>query len=380
MTSPKTELSGTAGTGKRRGLRPISNLRWWIGGVLFASTVINYLDRQTLSLLAPYLKVEYHWTNTDYANIVIGFRIAYSIGQTVFGRFMDRLGTRRGLSLSVIFYSLVSILTSLARGFYSFVGFRFLLGAGESANWPAATKAVSEWFPSRERGLATALFDSGSSIGGAISPWLVLWIYFRWGWRPAFAIPGMLGFLWLLLWRWIYHPPESHPRISEAERQLILADKLEFKSSAGDGAPLPWRDLLKLPQTWGTIIARAFTDPVWYFRHRLVSDLPGGQRYRAKERAVRHLASFSGGGSGKLLWRWSIRLFDQAGMVARSRAKGSGHLRRNRRHCSYSEHFHFQHLFTRLYCSAWRHFRMPRFQPWPTCYLLIFFLARRWRP
>ena len=132
MTSPKTELSGTAGTGERRGLRPISNLRWWIGGVLFASTVINYLDRQTLSLLAPYLKVEYHWTNTDYANIVIGFRIAYSIGQTVFGRFMDRLGTRRGLSLSVIFYSLVSILTSLARGFYSFVGFRFLLGAGES--------------------------------------------------------------------------------------------------------------------------------------------------------------------------------------------------------------------------------------------------------
>ena len=185
MTTPKTELSGTAGTGERRGLRPISNLRWWIGGVLFASTVINYLDRQTLSLLAPYLKVEYHWTNTDYANIVIGFRIAYSIGQTVFGRFMDRLGTRRGLSLSVIFYSLVSILTSLARGFYSFVGFRFLLGAGESANWPAATKAVSEWFPSRERGLATALFDSGSSIGGAISPWLVLVDLFPLGLAPC---------------------------------------------------------------------------------------------------------------------------------------------------------------------------------------------------
>jgi ACS family hexuronate transporter-like MFS transporter len=265
MTTPKTELSTATGVGERRGMRPISNLRWWIGGVLFASTVINYLDRQTLSLLAPYLKVEYHWTNTDYANIVIGFRIAYSIGQTVFGRFMDRLGTRRGLSLTVILYSAVSILTSLAQGFLSFVGFRFLLGAGESANWPAATKAVSEWFPSRERGLATALFDSGSSIGGAISPWLVLWIYFRWGWRPAFAIPGMLGFLWLLLWRWIYHPPESHPRISEAERQLILADKLEFQSSQRDGAPLPWRDLLKLPQTWGTIIARAFTDPVWYF-------------------------------------------------------------------------------------------------------------------
>ena len=129
--------------------RPISNLRWWIGGILFASTIINYIDRQTLSLLAPYLKLEYHWTNTDYANIVIGFRVAYSVGQTVFGRFMDRIGTRRGLSLTVIFYSVVSMLTSLARGFYSFAAFRFLLGAGESGNWPAATKAVSEWFPKR---------------------------------------------------------------------------------------------------------------------------------------------------------------------------------------------------------------------------------------
>jgi len=112
------------------GRPPIANLRWWIGGILFASTAINYIDRQTLSLLAPYLKLEYHWTNTDYANIVIGFRVAYSLGQTVFGRFMDRIGTRRGLSITVIFYSVVSILTSLARGFYSFAGFRFLLGEG----------------------------------------------------------------------------------------------------------------------------------------------------------------------------------------------------------------------------------------------------------
>ena len=244
--------------------RPISNLRWWIGGILFVSTVINYLDRQTLSLLAPYLKLEYHWTNTDYANIVIGFRIAYSLGQTVFGRVMDRIGTRRGLSLTVAFYSVVSVLTSLASGFYSFAAFRFLLGAGESANWPAATKAVSEWFPKRERGLATALFDSGSSIGGAISAWLILWIHFRWGWRPAFAIPGTLGFLWLIVWRWLYRSPESHPRISETERQLILADKLESQPHS-DRNPLGWRVLLGLPQTWGTIIAKALTDPVWFF-------------------------------------------------------------------------------------------------------------------
>jgi ACS family hexuronate transporter-like MFS transporter len=245
--------------------KPIPSLRWWIGGMLFASTVINYLDRQTLSLLAPSLKVQYHWTNSDYANIAIAFRVAYSIGQTACGRFVDRVGTRRGLTLTVIWYSTVSMLTSLARGFFSFATFRFLLGAGESANWPAATKAVSEWFPKRERALATALFDSGSSIGGAIAPFLVLWIYFRWGWRPAFAVPGLLGFLWLIVWRWLYYPPTEHPRISTAERQMILADQSDYETApTGKNRPR-WWDLLKLPQTWGTIIARAFTDPVFFF-------------------------------------------------------------------------------------------------------------------
>ncbi|MGC2197653.1 MAG: MFS transporter, partial [Terriglobales bacterium] len=264
---PISEPAITLTPGRRRSpaRRPISNLRWWIGGILLASTIINYIDRQTLSLLAPYLKLEYHWTNTDYANIVIAFRIAYSVGQTVFGRFMDRIGTRRGLSLTVIFYSVVSMLTSLARGFYSFAAFRFLLGAGESGNWPAATKAVSEWFPKRERGLATALFDSGSSVGGAIAAWLILWIYFRWGWRPAFAIPGMLGFFWLMVWRRFYHPPESHPRISEAERQMILADKQGSRAQTVSRDPLGWRVLLGLPQTWGAIVAKALTDPVWFF-------------------------------------------------------------------------------------------------------------------
>jgi MFS transporter, ACS family, aldohexuronate transporter len=245
--------------------RPIPALRWWIAGLLFASTVINYVDRQTLSLLAPYLKLDYHWTNTDYANIVIAFRVAYSIGQTVFGRMMDRIGTRRGLTFTVAGYSLVSILTSLANGFFSFAGFRFLLGAGESANWPAATKAVSEWFPNRERALATAIFDSGSSIGGAIAPFIVLWIYFRWGWRPAFMIPGLLGFVWLIAWRWLYYPPEAHPRISEAELQLITADKPKTSQASQGRLQTPWRELLKLPQTWGTIAAKSFTDPVFFF-------------------------------------------------------------------------------------------------------------------
>jgi len=245
--------------------KPISSLRWWIGGLLFASTVINYIDRQTLSLLAPYLKLEYHWTNSDYANIAIAFRVAYSIGQTVFGRFMDRIGTRRGLTLTVIWYSAISILTSLARGFYSFATFRFLLGAGESANWPAATKAVSEWFPKRERALATALFDSGSSIGGAIAPFIVLRIYERWGWRPAFAIPGTLAVFWLIAWRYLYYPPEQHPRIEENEREMIVADKLDSARPQENTTRTRWIDLLKLPQAWGTIIAKTFTDPVFFF-------------------------------------------------------------------------------------------------------------------
>jgi ACS family hexuronate transporter-like MFS transporter len=246
------------------GARPIPSLRWWIGGLLLASTIINYIDRQTLSALAPYLKQEYHWTNTDYANIVIGFRVAYSLGLAIVGRLMDRIGTRRGLTLSVTWYSLVSIFTSLATGFYSFMTFRFLLGAGESGNWPGATKAVSEWFPKRERGLATALFDSGSSVGGAIAPFIVLSVYSRWGWRPAFVLPGMLGFVWLIVWRRIYHPPQEHPRISQTEREMLRAETQDFDVRPGR-VRSRWRDLLKLPQTWGAIVAKGMTDPVWFF-------------------------------------------------------------------------------------------------------------------
>ena len=252
------------------GLRnPIPHLRWWIGCLLLASTVINYIDRQTLSLLAPFLKIQYHWTNTDYAAIVIAFRIAYSIGQSACGRLVDRVGARRGLSLTVAWYSLVSVLTPIANGFWSFAGMRFLLGAGESGNWPAATKVVGEWFPREERALATALFDSGSSLGSAIAPFLVLGIYFRWGWRPAVMIPGTLGFLWILCWRALYNPIASHPRLSAEERKFITERPADEESSLenpnGHTEETPWLSLLKLRRTWAIVAAKAFTDPVWYF-------------------------------------------------------------------------------------------------------------------
>jgi len=255
-----TSLSAAAPTT----LRPIRNLRWWIGGLLFASTVINYIDRQTLSFLAPNLKQDFHWTNTDYANLVIAFRLAYSFGQTICGRVIDRIGTKRGLTISVLWYSIVSICTSLARGFYSFAAFRFLLGAGESANWPGATKAVSEWFPKKERGVAAALFDSGSSIGGAIASVLAVWIYLRWGWRPAFVLPGLLGFLWLIVWRRMFYLPKGHPRLSAEERELIEQEAAESPTQT-EKPHMRWRDLLKLPQTWGTIVSKTLTDPVWFF-------------------------------------------------------------------------------------------------------------------
>jgi MFS transporter, ACS family, hexuronate transporter len=242
--------------------------RWAIGGLLFASTVVNYIDRQTLSVLAPGLKVEFQWSNQDFALVVIAFRVAYAVMQTVGGRLIDRLGTRDGLSLAVLFYSAAAMLTSLASGLWSFCAFRFLLGAGEAANWPAATKAVSEWFPRRERGWAVALFDSGSSVGAAIAPALVLFLIGRFGgWRWAFLLTGVLGLVWLAAWRRYYYPPESHPHVTEGERRMIAEDRAEedATSSLAQSQPAPpWSRLLALPQTWGTIASRALTDPVWF--------------------------------------------------------------------------------------------------------------------
>src|SRR5215472_6626432 len=203
-------------------LRPIRNLRWYIGGLLFASTVINYIDRQTLSVLAPFLKDQYHWTNQDYGTVLIAFRIAYTIMQMVSGRLLDWLGTRRGLTLTVTWYSTVASLTALVQGIASFRVFRFLLGMGEAANWPGATKAVAEWFPDRERAWAVAMFDSGSSVGGAVAPFLVVFLFHTFGsWRPAFLVTGSLGFLWLVAWRAFYRVPEKHPRITPEELSYI---------------------------------------------------------------------------------------------------------------------------------------------------------------
>ena len=231
------------------------------------------------------------------------------------GRLLDRIGTRAGLSLTVACYSTIAALTSLATGLRSFAAFRFLLGASESANWPGATKAVAEWFPRRESGWAVALFDSGSSIGAAIAPAIVLAIFhFSGDWRPAFIITGMLGFVWVGLFYVIYRPPEAHPRLSADERALILAGR-------GDGsiAPPPalsYRTMLALPQTWGIVLGKALTDPVWFFITDWFAIYLVSRGFRLEDSLLAFwvpflaadLGNFSGGGCSSALIKrgWSV--------------------------------------------------------------------------
>ncbi|MBI2687998.1 MAG: MFS transporter [Acidobacteria bacterium] len=242
----------------------IPRLRWWIAGALFLSTVINYIDRQTLSVLAPYIKAEFHWNNTTFALLIISFRAAYAIGQSVSGRVLDTIGIRRGLPFAVGFYSVTAMATSLATGLGSLSFFRFLLGAGESANWPGAAKTVAEWFPRRESGWAVAIYDSGSAIGGAAAPFIVYAVYQLFhDWRPAFVVTGLLGLAWIPLFRWLYHPPETHPRLSPEEKQDILTNRADTAPTSERS--LPYRTLLTQPKTWGIVTSKALTDPVWFF-------------------------------------------------------------------------------------------------------------------
>ncbi len=237
------------------------HLRWWIAALLFLATVINYVDRQCLSVLAPVLRDEFGMTNADYSRIVSAFMLAYLIMQTGSGRLMDRLGTKAGFALCIAWWSVAAILHAASRSALHLGLFRFLLGLGEAGNWPGAVKAIAEWFPTRERAFAIGLFNSGSTVGATVAPPLVAWLALGYGWRKAFLITGSLGFLWLVLWLFFYQRPERHRWMSSAELELIRSGREDPRV----GERIRWRSLFGYRQVWGLVVGRMLADPVWWF-------------------------------------------------------------------------------------------------------------------
>jgi ACS family hexuronate transporter-like MFS transporter len=221
------------------------------------------MDRQTLSVLADTIQRDLHLTTIDYSRITSSFLVSYAVMYAVSGKLIDVLGTRRGFLIFVSGWSVANMLHAFANSVAQFRFFRFLLGAAEPANFPGGVKAVSEWFPMRERALAVGIFNAGTALGSALAVPLVSWIALVWGWRYAFVATGALGFVWVAVWAKFYRLPQDHPRLSGAERQLILSDT---KSAEEDNQPpVPIRQLLTMRETWGCILARVLTDPISFF-------------------------------------------------------------------------------------------------------------------
>lgn len=231
--------------------------------LLFFVTVLNYLDRQTLSVLAPFIRDEFRMTNQDYAFILNAFLFAYMVMQAAAGAIFDRLGTRWGFALIFIWWSVATAIHRWAKGVWSFATFRFLLGIGEAGNWPGASKAVAEWFPRGERAFAMGIFNAGSSTGALIAPPLIAWITYHYGWRNAFLLAAAGGFIWIFFWLGFYHKPQDHPWLRPQELEALAKDP---DQQAGQTASkIPWSQLLRYREVWGIILARCLADPVWWF-------------------------------------------------------------------------------------------------------------------
>ena len=238
----------------------IPNVRWRIAALLFVATVINYIDRQTLSVLAPEITAELGLTNIQYSNVVQAFLICYASMYIVWGLIIDRWGTRVALATSMVWWSLANAAHALAQGALGLGIFRALLGIGESGNFLAAEKAISEWFPPKERGFANGLVNAAAATGAILAPPVIVWIFQMWGWRMAFVVTGCLGFVWMVFWlRW-YWTPDRHPRVTSEERELIEAP---VKATAK--THVRWAELFGFRQTWALFLARVVADPVWWF-------------------------------------------------------------------------------------------------------------------
>jgi MFS transporter, ACS family, hexuronate transporter len=249
---------------------PTASFRWVICALLFLATSINYMDRQVVSVLAPVLQGTFHWNEQEYGHIVFAFQLAYMIGLFGVGWFIDRFGLKLGYTLSIIVWSSAACATGLATTLFGFAGARFLLGLGEAGNFPAATKTIAEWFPRRERSLATGLFNTGTSSGAIIAPLLVPWIANTWSWQAAFVVLGASGFFWVILWLSIYQRPEKSRFLSPSAVSFIRADDAPeiAATAAQDEKPgsVPWLKLFGLRQTWGILISSALVVPVMWFQ------------------------------------------------------------------------------------------------------------------
>lgn len=238
------------------------SFRWVIAGLLFLATFINYIDRQTFAIASPLLAKTYNLSNDDIANIILGFTLAYTIGQVLAGKLIDGLGTRGGFAVIMLVWSLAGAATASARSVFGFTFWRTVLGLGEAGNWPACVKAVAEWFTPQQRALGNAIFSAGSSLGAILAPFLIGRMIIHWGWQWSFVVTGASGLLWLLLWLPLYRPgPEARGAPVPTEKP-----RSEF-----------WK-LLRYRPVWGLILVRFFTDPVWWF---FIAWLP---KYMADER------------------------------------------------------------------------------------------------
>ncbi len=233
--------------------------RWRVCAMLLLATTINYIDRQVLGVLAPFLQEKIGWSELEYSYIVTAFQAAYAIGLLGAGAIIDKFGTRVGYALAIGVWSLAAASHALATGVVSFAVARFALGLGESGNFPAAIKAVAEWFPQRERAMAAGIFNAGSNIGALIAPVLVPVVAARWGWQAAFLCTGTLSAMWLVMWLRTYRTPDTQPKLSAAERAYIGHEPRAAQKR------VPWSTLLRHPQAWTLIAAKFITDPIWWF-------------------------------------------------------------------------------------------------------------------
>lgn len=241
------------------------NYRWLIVTLLFLGTVINYLDRQIIGLLKPSLEMEFQWTESDFGKIMSAFSFAYAIGLLLSGRFIDKVGTKLGYSVAVVFWSIAGMGHALAKSVTGFSIARLSLGIGEAGNFPAAMKAVSEWFPKKERALATGIFNSGTAIGVVVALIVVPIIMQNYGWQEVFWITGAMGFVWLFFWLWLYEIPSKHKKISREELNYIESDKDDVQDEVQSSRKISWAKLFTFPQTWAFVAGKFFIDPIFWF-------------------------------------------------------------------------------------------------------------------